>query len=243
MENGETHSMKIGLAVYEFRDNDIAFNLAQMERAMRSVQGQADLLCFGETFLQGFNALSWTYETDKDIAVQTDSEVMAQIGRMTLQYGVDVLFGYIERSGDTLYSSCAVIEKGKLLHNYRRISRGWKEYTRTDEHYQEGTETGAFLYRGQPVMLALCGDMWDFPERFRTEHLLLWPVYVNFDLDEWARYETEYARQANLAAPKALLVNPISREPKSYGGAFYFVDGKVEQKLAYGREGVLVVAL
>lgn len=235
--------MKIGLAVYECRDNDIAFNLAQMERAMRSAQGLVELLCFGETFLQGFNALSWAYETDKDIAVQTDSEVMAQIGRMTLQYGVDVLFGYVEKSGDALYSSCAVTEKGKLLHNYRRISRGWKEYTRTDKHYQEGTETGEFLYHGQPIMLALCGDMWDFPERFRTEHLLIWPVYVNFTLDEWARYETEYARQACLASRQTLMVNPISREPKSYGGAFYFVDGKVEQKLAYGREGVLVVAL
>lgn len=235
--------MKIGLASYEVRDNDIAFNLAQMERAMRSAQGRVELLCFGETFLQGFNALSWMYETDKDIAVEADSEIMAQICRLTLQYGVDVLFGYIERSGDTLYSSCAVIEKGKLLHNYRRISRGWKEYTRTDEHYQEGTKTGEFLYRGQPVMLALCGDMWDFPERFRTEHLLIWPVYVNFDLDEWTRYETEYARQACLAARQTLLVNPISREPKSYGGAFYFVDGRVEQKLAYGREDILVVEL
>lgn len=243
MENGEIYHMKIGLASYEFRNNDVAFNLAQMERAMRSARGQVELLCFGEAFLQGFDALGWTYEADKDIAVRTESEVMAQIGRMTLQYGVDVLFGYLERAGDAIYSSCAVMEKGRLLHNYRRISRGWKEYTRTDGHYREGTETGEFLYRGEPFMPALCGDMWDFPERFRTEHLLIWPVYVNFDLDGWARYEAEYAQQARLAARRALLVNSISREPKSHGGAFYFVDGKVEQKLAYDREGILAVEL
>lgn len=24
---------------------------------------------------------------------------------------------------------------GEIIHNYRRISRGWKEYSKTDEHY------------------------------------------------------------------------------------------------------------
>lgn len=235
--------MRIGLASYECRDNDMAFNLAQMERAMGAAQGRVELLCFGEAFLQGFNALCWAYEKDKDIAVPADSAVMAQIGRMTLRYGVDVLFGYIERSGEAIYSSCAVIAEGKLLHNYRRISRGWKEYARTDAHYREGTETGEFLYHGQPIMLALCGDLWDFPERFRTEHLLVWPVYVNFSLDEWAGYEAAYAKQARLAARKTLLVNPISQEPRSHGGAFCFVDGRVEQKLAYGKEEILAAEI
>lgn len=235
--------MKIGLASYEFRNHDIAFNLSQMERAMRAARGRADLLCFGETFLQGFNALCWDYGKDRDIAVSTDSEAFRQLGKLTLQYGVDVLFGYVERSGGALYSSCAVIEKGKLLHNYRRISRGWREYARTDGHYREGTETGEFLYRGRPIMPALCGDMWDFPERFRTEHLLIWPVYVNFSLDEWAGYEAEYARQAQLAARQTLMVNAISREPRSHGGAFYFADGRAEQALAYDREDILVVEL
>jgi len=235
--------MKIGLASYEFRDNGLAFNLAQMERAMRSAQGRVELLCFGETFLQGFNALSWEYDTDRNIAVSAGSEIMGRLCGMTLQYGVDLLFGYIEKDGDVVFSSCAVIEKGKLLHNYRRISRGWKEYWRTDGHYQEGTETGEFLYCGQPIMLALCGDMWDFPERFRTDSLLIWPVYVNFTLDEWARYETEYAEQALLAARKTLLVNSISRDPVSHGGAFCFLDGRVEQKLPYDVEDILVVEI
>ena len=233
--------MKIGLASYAFRNHDIAFNLSQMERAMRSAQDRVDLLCFGETFLQGFDALCWNYDADRKVAVSLDSELFQQLGRMTLQYGVDLLFGYIEKSDGAIYSSCAVIEQGCLLHNYRRISRGWKEYTKTDSHYQEGTETGEFIYRGQPVMLALCGDLWDFPERFRTDHLLIWPVYVNFDLDEWTGYEADYAAQARLAARKTLMVNAISQEPRSYGGAFYFVDGRVEKKLPYDVEDILIV--
>ncbi len=234
-------AMKIGLASYEFRNNDIPFNLAQMERAMRSVQGSANLLCFGETFLQGFDALSWRYERDRDIAVSMDSPLMERICGLTLQYGVDLLFGYIEGCGTSLYSSCAVVEKGRLLHNYRRISRGWKEYAITDAHYWEGSDTGGFLYRGMPVTIALCGDLWDFPERFQTDYLLIWPVYVNFTLDEWARYEPEYASQARLAARKTLLVNSISQKPASHGGAFYFTDGKTEKKLPFDMEDILVI--
>ena len=233
--------MKIGLASYEFKNNDIAFNLAQIERAMKAVRGKADLLCFGETFLQGFDALSWNYETDKDVAISTDSEVMRQLCGMTTEYQVDLLFGYIEKSGDSLYSSCAVMESGVLTHNYRRISIGWKEYDLTDWHYQEGTETNQYLYHGQPLMIALCGDLWEYPERFKTNGLLIWPVYVNFELEEWPQYEMEYAAQATLAARRTLMVNPISHEPVSHGGAFYFVDGKIEKKLDYDTEGILIV--
>jgi len=235
--------MKIGLASYECRDNDLAFNLAQMERAMRSAQGRAELLCFGESFLQGFNALCWEFNADKNIAVSCRSEVMERLCGMTLQFGVDLLFGYLEKDADAVYSSCAVIEKGNLIHNYRRISRGWKEYWKTDGHYREGTETREFLYHGLPIMPALCGDLWDSPKRFMTGSLLIWPVYVNFTLDEWNRYETEYAEQALLASRKTLMVNPISRDPPAHGGAFFFLDGKIQAKLGYDSEDILIVEI
>lgn len=233
--------MKIGLASYEFKNNDISFNISQMERALNCAQGKVDLLCFGETFLQGFDALSWNYEADKDIAISTDSEVMRRFCGMTTVYQVDLLFGYIEKSEDCLYSSCAVIENGELAHNYRRISKGWKEYSVTDGHYREGTDTGGFLYHGQPVKIALCGDLWEYPERFKTDGLLIWPVYVNFELGEWPRREMEYAAQARTAARRTVMVNSISHDPVSHGGAFYFVDGKMEKKLAYDTEGILMV--
>lgn len=233
--------MKIGLVSYKFINNDVAFNMSQMEKAMRLVQGKANLLCFGETFLQGFDALNWNYENDKHIAISVDSEIMQHFCDMTLRYKVDILFGYIEKCNDSLYSSCAVIENGKLVHNYRRISKGWKDYNITDSHYKEGADTTEFLYHEQSIMIALCGDMWDYPERFKTNNLLIWPVYVNFRLGEWAQYEVDYAEQAYLAANHTLMINSISETPKSYGGAFYFVDGKLEEKIAYDTENILIV--
>lgn len=233
--------MKIGLATYEFINNDIAFNLSQIEKAMKSTQGKADLLCFGETFLQGFDALSWNYDMDKHIAISRNSDIMRRLCDMTVHYGIDLLFGYIENGDDSIYSSCAVIENGKLIHNYRRISKGWKEFNITDEHYKEGTDTCEFVYRGQHFMIALCGDIWDFPERFKTNYILIWPIYVNFGLDEWSEYEMDYAKQACLVANQTLAINSISEKPKSYGGAFYFVDGKLKKRTSYGTEEILVV--
>ena len=59
--------MKIGLASYECRMNDISFNLGQIERALEKSEG-ADLVCFGEAFLQGFSAVTSDYAKDIELA-------------------------------------------------------------------------------------------------------------------------------------------------------------------------------
>ncbi|MBR5949263.1 MAG: carbon-nitrogen hydrolase family protein [Clostridia bacterium] len=234
--------MKTAIAQYEFRNGDIDFNLKNMERAIEKASGKADIVVFGESFLQGFDALCWDFDTDKAIAIEQQSETMRRIERMSREYGTDIVFGYFELDGESIYSSCAVIEGGRLTQNYRRISVGWRE-PNTDWHYKEGNETCEFDYRGQKLMLALCGDMWDMPERFKTNGVLVWPVYINFPLDEWRKMEHEYAEQALLAAGRALLVNPISHDPDSIGGAFCFERGRIEQRLDYGEEGLLFVEL
>lgn len=60
---------------------------------------------------------------------------------------------------DSIYSSCVIITDGKILSSYRRISRGWKEYTKTDHHYKEGTQPQEILYNGKKLMVALGGDL------------------------------------------------------------------------------------
>ena len=234
--------MRIGLASYRCENKNTEFNINQIERAMREAQGKVELLCFGEAFLQGFDSLCWDFEIDKNIAVSKESETMERLRKMTVQYGMAILLGYIERDGERLYSSCAVIADGTIVHNYRRISRGWKEFTRTDEHYCEGTVTGEFRLQGQDFMVALCGDLWDFPERFRTGHTLLWPVYVNYSKEEWEGGAIEeYAAQAVLAAGETLMVNPLDNDPVNHGGSFCFRNGTVAARLPFDTEGVLIV--
>jgi hypothetical protein len=89
--------MKIALASARIVDRDIKYNLSQMQWYMREAKTNgADLVCFGESFLQGFNALSWQYEEDKKIALTISSQEFMQIKVLTKEIGIDVLFGYNE---------------------------------------------------------------------------------------------------------------------------------------------------
>ena len=232
--------MRIGLVSCRCLNRDIGFNLEKIRNAMERCQGKADLLCFPEAFLQGFDALFWDYEKDRGIALEISSETIAQLQKWSVQYGTALCVGYIERDQEKLYSSCAVIAEGEIIHNYRRISKGWKEYSKTDAHYCEGTETGSFFLHGKEMSVALCGDLWDFPERFRSDHLLLWPVFVDYTADEWIREEiAEYAAQAALASDDVLMINPLSSDPPCHGGSFHFHRGTVQAKLPFDAEDIL----
>lgn len=89
--------MKIGLAQYKFINNDITFNLSQIEKSIKSASGKVDLLCFGEAFLQDFDSLSWKYEEDKNVAVTKDSTEMQTICNWSKEYEV-LLISKMEQS-------------------------------------------------------------------------------------------------------------------------------------------------
>ena len=237
--------MKIGLVSYEFKNGEIEYNIKKIEKAIISANGKADLLCFGETFLQGFDSLSWNYEIDKNIAITKESVIMEKLKKLSEKHKIDLGIGYIEREKEKIYSSFVVIGKEKIIHNYRRITKNWKEYSITDEHYCEGKISASFIYKNREFKIALCGDMWICPEKFKTNGILLWPVYCNFTKEEWENTEqSDYAKQSKLASDNVLLVNSITKEePISIGGAYYFKNGKIENSLELDKEDILFVEI
>lgn len=237
--------MKIALASARIVDGDIAFNLSQMERYMKEAKAQgAELVCFGEAFLQGFNALSWQYDEDQKRAVPASSKIFMLIKKLTNEIGIDVLFGYNELERETIYSSCALISEGKVMHNYRRISRGWKEYTKTDAHYREGDTIEIFEYKGKKCAIGLCGDLWVHPEKFALgEDILFWPVYVCWTKEEWEKGgKLEYAQQAKLCCENTLYINSLC-DGDAFGGAAHFCGGAIQKELPILHEGLLYVTV
>lgn len=236
--------MKIGLASKEFKNNDVSFNLKQMIETMKEAKDLGcDLVCFGEAFLQGFDAYEWGFENDKAVALDHTSVPFQTISYNAFNLGIDVAFGYLERSGDTLFSSYVLMEYGQVIHNYRRISRGWKEYRLTDEHYQEGDTVEKFNFRDHEVVVSLCGDLWDEPQRFALgQSLTLWPVYVDYSVSDWDREREAYAKQTAHLSGDVLLVNSICH-PTAVGGAFHYRNGQIIQELSPGTEGILVISL
>ena len=243
--------MKIALASARVRNNDVPFNLAQMRKYMLQAKAQnADLICFGESFLQGFDAFSWEYEKDRAIALSVEDDLFRQLIHESAELGIDLLFGFLERDDQTLYSSCALLGNGRIIRLYRRVSVGWKESTRTDDHYREGDTVEAFDYRGKKCLIALCGDLWDVTApRFRqNQELTFWPLYISFSEDEWYGAENErqqYADKAEELGGNVLMINsvddPAPSESPARGGCYWFVSGTVKAELPLGSEGMLVV--
>lgn len=235
--------MRIALAAAAYQDGNVAHNLDKMLRFMGMAKAAGtDLVCFGEAFLQGFDALCWDYQIDKDRALPVDAEPVKALCEATKTYQIDLLFGFLEKSGEEIYSSCALVSAGRIVHLYRRISKGWKEYTRTDCHYKEGTEVPAFTYNGKRALIAICGDLWDYPERFRLgQDILLWPVLIGYTPEEWyGQTELEYAQQAQKVCDRVLMINSISGTD-AFGGCWDFEGGQIRASIPMGQEGLLFV--
>lgn len=238
--------MKVSLVTARFINNDLAHNLSQVEKYMRLAKEEgAELVCFGEAFLQGFDAMNWEYAHDKDVAITLDSPDFQKLLSLSEDIQVDLMIGFLEKEGEKLYSSCALICAGKLFHRYRRISQGWKEYTLTDGHYCEGCEVTPFLYRGRKCLITVCGDLWEYPEKFKPgEDLLFWAVFLNYPMEEWKNgIEQEYADQAGDVCKETLLFDSLCDEENVFGGCCHFIDKKTVHALETGEEGLLTLEI
>ena len=102
--------MQIALSSAPVRNKDIPHNLAAMTAALAQAAADgADLVVFGESTLQGFDCLCWSYAADRDMALPLDSAPIRQLQDAARKYATAIAFGFIERDGDALYSSCAFI--------------------------------------------------------------------------------------------------------------------------------------
>ena len=244
--------MKIALASAKVIDKDIDFNINSMLEAIQDCSGQADMILFGEAVLQGFNSLCWGYEKDKEMAVALNDPPIRRMQEAAKEYGFAVSFGYIERVEESLYSSQIVIDStGGIIHNYHRVSEGWKYYWLTDGHYREGDAFETFSFKGRQFAIGLCGNLWaeGRPEEMKALHadVILWPVCCGYDIDEWnTQAKFEYAEQAALCGERVLFVDPTyitDAAERTTSAAIYFKNGKIEAELPVGESGILIVEI
>ena len=243
--------MKIALASTPVKNRKIEFNTHAMIEAMNKASGQADVILFGESVLQGFDCLCWDYETDKHMAVALADAPIQRMRKAAKQYGIAVSFGFIERIDDNLYSSQIFIgSDGEIVTVFHRVSIGWKEYDKTDDHYREGKHFEKFCYGGKSFAIGLCGDLWtdDRQEEMKALNadVVLWPVWCDYKADEWNdSIKYEYAEQAGLCGDCVLLVNPYCADPDApdvaSSGLAYFRNGSIVSELSAGNSGTMIV--
>jgi len=238
--------MKIALASAPSINNDVEKNVETVQKTAEKYGSRADLICFGEAFLHGFDALSWDYDTDKNIAMAKDSESIDKIKKMAQTHQVGIGFGFfeIDRIENSLYCAYMVVDSsGETMVHYRRLTKGWKDVRKADHHYQKGRCFKTFTFQEKRIALALCGDLW-YEENIRQindlkKDLVLWPLHMDYSVEEWINERSDYVQQASKVNSPVLMVNNVSKT--SHGGAYHFVDNRVIDSLELGARGVLVV--
>lgn len=245
--------MKIALASAPVINRNMEFNIQAMIDSMEKASGQADVFLFGESVLQGFDCLCWTYESDRRMAVSTTDAPIQRMCEAAQENRIAVSFGFIERGEQALYSSQIFIgADGKIVNVFHRVSVGWKESTQTDDRYCEGERFEKFYYGGKSFAIGLCGDLWTEgkPEEIKAlrADVVFWPVWCDYRAEEWnTRIKYEYAEQAALCGGCVLLVNPFCADPEATnaaaGGAAHFKNGNVVADTPSGNCGVLIVEI
>lgn len=243
--------MNILLAALSFKNGNLIYNKNQIVSTIKEYNNKVDLILFGESFLQGFDALTWNFEIDKNIALSKDSKLIKEIKKLCKKFNVSVSFGYFELFDSKIFSSQIVINKqGKIIFNYRRVSSGWR-IKETDDHYQEGTSFSSFELDNKTFTVGLCGDLWNEDNVNIVSNLssdyLLWPVYTDFNYDKWNNVEkNEYAMQAKKFNKLTLYVNSYCLDGDdeiAKGGAAVFEDGKIINEIPSGKEDVLIIKI
>ena len=242
--------MRYALASLGFINEDIQHNKNVIIDAMIRCAADADIVLFGEAFLQGFYGATFDPTHDAQLALSPDDAVIQEIRTAAKQHGVAVSFGFIEKDGPLFYSSQMTIgSDGTVLDLYRRISPGWKERF-AGEQYREGDGFHCFPLMSQSVAVALCGDLW-YDENILAMNqlhpdIVLWPVYTDFNFNVWnTSMKHEYATQAGKISSKVLYVNSVCKDKDgdeiARGGAVLYANGSIVQELPAGKEGILIL--
>ena len=93
--------MKCALAAVGFINGDVAHNKAILADTLRQCAGKADVVLFGEAFLQGFYGINFVVEHDRTTAISREDKVIQEIGALAKEYALAVSFGFIEKDCDT----------------------------------------------------------------------------------------------------------------------------------------------
>jgi len=242
--------MKCALAALGFINENIPYNKQVIMDTMVKYSKEADIVIFGEAFLQGFYAATFEVEHDVKIAISQDDPIIKEICNTAKAHNIAVSFGFIEKTGAYFYSSQITIgSSGEIVDIYRRVSPGWK-LPKAGRQYLEGDGFHTFSYMNRTIAVGLCGDLW-FDENISEINqlhpdVIFWPVYTDFNYDEWNSAEKyEYAEQAGKLEGKILYVNSFcldkDEEEIARGGAVLFIDGKIEKEIPSGKEDILIV--
>lgn len=244
--------MRCALAAVGFINEDLNHNKNVIINTMQKYAKTADIVIFGEAFLQGFYAVTFDLKHDEKIAISKFDWAIRDICLATKENQIAVSFGFIEKEGTKFYSSQITIDHtGKVIDLFRRVSPGWKEPFASVE-YCEGETFHRFEYLDKNIVVGLCGDLWfdDFVEKVKQlkPDVVFWPVYTDFNFDKWnTSIKCEYANQTKKISHQVLYINSYCKDKLgdkiAQGGAIFYEKGSIKKEVLASQETVLLVEI
>ncbi|MEM7226983.1 MAG: carbon-nitrogen hydrolase family protein [Pseudomonadota bacterium] len=227
------------------RHDDVTGCLAQVLADMRWCEARAvDLAVFPEGFLQGY---SYDRQVLARRALALDGEVFQEILARFASSTPTVVLGVIERRGDRLYNSAAVVRAGKLLGVYAKTHPN-------EDGIEPGRDTPLFEACGWPFGVTICNDA-NFAEPAMGlsrlgARLLCCPLNNMMrpkKIDYWRTRSLETFRQRAIDTGCWIAsADVVGRHEdwRSIGCSCIFApDGRLVTRVAEGEEGVALLDL
>jgi NAD+ synthase (glutamine-hydrolysing) len=150
-------TLKLCLAQLNLFVGDVDGNASRIVATARDAQAQgADLVMFPELALAGYPPEDLLFHSGFRHQVEA---AIARVCRETK--GIDVLFGYPEYDGTTIYNSAALVRDGRPYANHRK--QCLPNYKVFDEkrYFTPGRSPTLVDVKGARVALLVCEDVWE----------------------------------------------------------------------------------
>ena len=155
--------IKIGAAQFEARDADKAYNLGRIEALTgQAAADEAELVCFHEYSIPGYTfienlAREQIVKLAEPVPEGPSIERLAEIART---HRVAIGAGLIERDGDSLFNTYAVVSGAGLVAKHRKIHAFISEEINCGDSYT------VFELLGAKFGVLICYDV-NLPENVR----------------------------------------------------------------------------
>ncbi len=149
--------LKICLAQLNLFVGDVDGNATRVVAAARDARADgADLVMFPELALAGYPPEDLLFHSGFRHQVQA---AIARVCRET--DGIDVLFGYPEYDGATIYNSAALVRDGRVYANHRK--QCLPNYKVFDEkrYFTAGRSPTLVDVKGARIAILVCEDVWE----------------------------------------------------------------------------------
>ena len=158
--NSQTSSqvnLRVAVSQMNFVVGDFEYNANRIENCLKeATKFGADLILFPELTLTGYPPEDLLL---KDDFIEKNKKFLRHLALDVR--GVVAVVGYVEKVKRNLYNSAALLYKGKVIGNYRKMIL--PNYGVFDEkrYFVEGNEPTCFVMNGIKIGLTICEDIWD----------------------------------------------------------------------------------